>query len=241
LPIPDLLVRAQPACDAASIAIIVPLLNEADGLPRLLQRLQGCRADEMVIVDGGSTDGSTQLLEKSGIRWLASPPGRAVQMNAGARVCTSDFLLFLHTDTDISSDGIEILRGLARKSEVVGGRFDVRLSGAGMALRVIEWFINFRSRLTRINTGDQAMFVRREVFERMDGFASIPLMEDIEFSRRLKRQGSIACLHQKVQTSSRRWEKDGILRTVLLMWGLRLLFWLGVSPTRLAAMYHPIR
>lgn len=224
-----------------SIAVIVPLLNEAGELPRLLNRLQACGADELVIVDGGSTDGSRQQLEASGLRWLTSSPGRAVQMNNGARICTSDILLFLHADTEISPDHIEIMRGLACKPEIAGGRFDVRLSGRHMALRVIERFINLRSRLTRISTGDQAMFVRREIFERMGGFAVIPLMEDIEFSRRLKRQGSVACLRRRVLTSSRRWEQHGILRTILLMWTIRLLFWMRVSPAKLAVMYHHIR
>ena len=221
--------------------MLVPLLNEADGLPRLLQSLKACAPDELVLVDGGSSDGTAQLLQESGLRWLSSKPGRAVQMNAGAELCESDILLFLHADTDISSDGVEFLRGLARTPGMVGGRFDVRLSGQHAALRVIECLINLRSRLSRISTGDQAMFVRRDVFEAMGGFSDIPLMEDIEFSRRLKRRGKIACLRQKVSTSSRRWDQHGMVRTVLLMWRLRLLYWLGVSPAKLATMYRDAR
>lgn len=241
MPIPDTDAHTRATSDVISVAVIVPLLNEAAELPRLLHRLRTCAADEMVVVDGGSTDDSRRLLQASGVRWLASPPGRAVQMNNGARVCTSDILLFLHADTEICSDHIETLRGLTRRSGVVGGRFDVRLTGNGMALRVVEYFINLRSRMTGISTGDQAIFVRREVFERMGGFADIPLMEDIEFSRRLKRQGGISCLRQRVRTSSRRWEQYGTVRTVLLMWRLRLLFRLGIPPARLAEMYHHIR
>jgi len=120
---------------------------------------------------------------------------------------------------------------------VVGGRFDVRLSGRHPAFRVIEFFINWRSRLTRISTGDQAMFVRRNVFERLGGFPQWPLMEDVEFSRRLKREGQIACLHRRVLTSSRRWEKHGIVHTVLLMWWLRLRYWLGANPETLKRHY----
>ncbi|OIO70482.1 MAG: glycosyl transferase [Zetaproteobacteria bacterium CG1_02_55_237] len=224
-----------------SVAVVVPLLNEADGLPRLLQKLGACRVEELVLVDGGSCDGTPKMLQESGHRWLSSKPGRAIQMNAGARVCKSDIILFLHADTEISSDSLEFLRDLAINQEIVGGRFDVRLSGGHVALRMIEWFINLRSRLSKISTGDQAIFVRREVFESMGGFADLPLMEDIEFSRRLKRQGSVACLRQKVCTSSRRWERYGIARTVLLMWRLRLLYWLGVSPAKLAVMYRDAR
>ena len=221
--------------------MVIPLLNEAGGLPRLLQRLRECAPDELVLVDGGSSDGTAQILQESGHRWLTSEPGRAVQMNAGSKVCNSNIILFLHADTEISSDNIEFLRGLALSSEIVGGRFDVRLSGSHAALRVIEWFMNLRSRLSRISTGDQAMFVRRDVFEAMGGFSEIPLMEDIEFSRRLKQRGKTACLRQKVSTSSRRWEGHGMVRTVLLMWRLRLLYWLGVSPEKLADMYRDAR
>jgi rSAM/selenodomain-associated transferase 2 len=223
------------------VAVVVPLLNEADGLPRLLQSLKACAPDELVLVDGGSSDGTVQILQGSGFRFLASKPGRATQMNTGAKACVSDIILFLHADTEINSDSIEFLRGLSKESGLVGGRFDVRLSGQHAALRVIEWFINLRSRLSRVSTGDQAIFVRREVFEVMGGFCDIPLMEDVEFSRRLKRRGRIACLRHKVCTSSRRWERHGMVRTVLLMWWLRLLYWLGVSPVKLAAMYRDAR
>jgi len=229
------------ASKRGSVAVVVPLLNEADGLPRLLQSLKACAPDELMLVDGGSSDGTAQILQGSELRFLTSKPGRAVQMNAGARVCESDIILFLHADTDISSGSVEFLRELGGKPDMVGGRFDVRLSGQQIALRVIEWFINLRSRLSRISTGDQAMFVRREVFEAMGGFSDIPLMEDVEFSRRLKRRGKIACLRQKVCTSSRRWEGHGMVRTVVLMWRLRLLYWLGVSPEKLVEMYRDAR
>lgn len=227
--------------DAPRIAVIVPLLNEASGLPRLLDALARCGAGEVLAVDGGSADGTREILEKSGVRWLPERPGRAVQMNAGARAAGADILLFLHADTCIGPAHIGAVREAMRDPHVVGGRFDVRLSGSHPALRVIERLINLRSRLSRISTGDQAMFVRREVFETMGGFAEIPLMEDVEFSVRLKRLGKIACLRQTVLTSSRRWERHGIVRTVLLMWRLRLLFALGVSPEKLAASYRDAR
>jgi len=221
--------------------VIVPLLNEAAALPRLLHHLQLCGADGLLIVDGGSTDGTRQQLEESTVRWLVSDPGRAVQMNAGANLCDSEILLFLHADTELERSHVQAVREVMRDDAIAGGRFDVRLTGAHAGLRVIGWFMNLRSRLSGISTGDQAMFVRREVFAAMGGFAEIPLMEDIEFSKRLKRQGRIACLRQRVRTSSRRWEKHGILSTVLLMWRLRLLYWLGVAPEKLAAMYRDAR
>jgi len=208
--------------------------------------LAQCGAEQCLIVDGGSVDGSPGLfensaIEQSGICWLDANPGRASQMNAGAAVADSDILLFLHADTRLDASHLMAVREVMGRNDVVGGRFDVRLSGPHAALRVVEWFINLRSRISRISTGDQVMFVRRDVFARMDGFADIPLMEDVEFSRRLKRQGKIACLRQRVITSSRRWERHGILATVVLMWRLRLFYGLGMSPAKLAAMYRDAR
>jgi len=233
--------------DAPGIALIVPVLNEAAGLPGLFDMLAQCGAEQCLIVDGGSVDGSAALLEQSGIRWMTANAGRASQMNAGAAVADADILLFLHADTILDASHLmavrEVMRrgNLMERGDVVGGRFDVRLSGPHAVLRVIEWFINLRSRISRISTGDQAMFVRRDVFIRMGGFADIPLMEDVEFSRRLKLHGKIACLSQRVITSSRRWERHGILATVLLMWRLRLMFWLGVPAEKLAAIYRQAR
>jgi len=224
-----------------SLAVIVPVLNEAHGLPSLLRRLKDLYADECLVVDGGSTDESCQILAGSGVRWLASKRGRGVQMNAGCKEIKSDIFLFIHGDTDLCVEHIDDLKAVMGDTKFVGGRFDVRLSGAHPAFRVIEFMMNLRSRLSGISTGDQAIFVRREVFDKVGGFPELPLMEDIAFSRLLKKQGEIACLRRKIVTSSRRWEKHGIVRTVLLMWRLRLLYWLGFSPDRLAAMYREAR
>jgi len=219
----------------------VPLLNESARLSRLLEMLTALNADEVMLVDGGSTDGSDQLLVSSHFRWIKSEPGRALQMNSGAGRCQSDILLFLHADTEMSFDALTHLREAMQNLNIVGGRFDVRLSGTRPAFRMIEWFINTRSRLTRISTGDQCQFVRRDLFESMNGFPDQPLMEDVEFSERMKRAGRIACLHDKVTTSSRRWEKHGILRTILLMWKLRFLYAMGAKPEQLAKMYSDAR
>ena len=224
-----------------SVAIVVPILNEGDRLPHLLYLLKCLHADEVILVDGGSRDGSDLLLSASSFKWIKSGQGRAVQMNCGASKCHSDILLFLHADTELERDGLERLREVMLQPDVVGGRFDLRLSGDHPAFRIIEWFINTRSRLNKISTGDQCQFVRREVFERLGGFPEQPLMEDVAFSKRLKELGKIACLRDKVTTSSRRWEQHGILKTVLLMWKLRLYYWLGVSPERLAAIYRDAR
>jgi len=227
--------------DALSIAVVVPVLNEAGELVRRLPQLLSLNADELMIVDGGSTDKSLQLLQRAGVEVISGKPGRAAQMNAGASESKSDIILFLHIDTDCASSNLLAIKSDMQDAAAVGGRFDVHLSGHHPMFRIIGFFINLRSRLTRISSGDQAMFVRRDVFERMGGFSDIPLMEDIEFSRRLKRQGKIICLRQKVITSSRRWEKHGIGRTILLMWKLRLLHWLGLPAEKLAEMYRQAR
>jgi len=225
----------------SSIAIIIPVFNEASVLAELIERLQAVGADELIFVDGGSCDESRRLLAHSGVRWLQSESGRATQMNTGAEDCISDILLFIHADTMVSSSNILAVRETMEDDSYVGGRFDVRLSGNNIAFRIIEWLINMRSRLTGISTGDQCQFVRRSVFEQMSGFPEQSLMEDIEFSKRLKRQGRIACLRKTVITSSRRWEQHGMMATVWLMWKLRFLYWFGVSPETLAQMYRQVR
>jgi len=224
-----------------SIAIIVPVFNEEHVVPALMAQLPQLGANEWIVVDGGSTDATCRLLNESAIHWIHSGFGRAAQMNAGAKACKSEILLFIHVDTSIDSSHMLALKQAMQNKSVVGGRFDVSLSGGGLVLRVIAWFINARSRLTGISTGDQCQFVRRSVFERMGGFPEQALMEDIEFSKRLKRLGTIVCLREKVVTSSRRWQAHGIMPTVWLMWKLRLLYWLGVSPEKLASMYQQVR
>jgi len=225
----------------SAIAIIVPVFNEEGMLPALIASLARLSVQDVCIVDGGSTDDTRQLLKDSAMRWVVSSPGRAVQMNVGAQRASSDIIVFIHADTIIDSSHILAIQQAMQDESVVGGRFDIRLSGDSFALRVVAWFINMRSRLTGISTGDQCQFVRRAVFERMGGFPEQALMEDIEFSRRLKRYGNIACLSGPVVTSSRRWEAHGIMRTVWLMWKLRLLYWLGVSPEKLSSMYRQAR
>lgn len=223
------------------ISVIIPTLNEASVIGRTLSSLRGNGAVETIVVDGGSTDGTQAIAHQYADRVLSSPPGRARQMNAGAEVASGDVFLFLHADTLLPADFAEVIsRALARPA-VLGGRFDVCLDGTGWIFRVIETFINLRSRLTRIATGDQGIFIRRAVFFELGGYPEVPLMEDLALSKKMKRAGEVACLREQVMTSARRWQKGGVLRTVLLMWVLRFCHFVGVSPVRLKAFYTDTR
>ena len=194
------------------------------------------RGHEVIVVDGGSTDGTADLAAPLCDRFLRSEKGRARQMNAGAALASGDALVFLHADTRLPplADRF-IFEGLQDSS---WGRFDVAIEGSTRALKLVACAMNLRSRLTGIATGDQAIFVRRDAF---GGFPLIPLMEDIAFSRQMKRRVRPACVRERVVTSGRRWETHGIVRTIVLMWRLRLLYALGVGPGRLARRYADAR
>lgn len=214
--------------------MIVPALNEAAGIAAMLEALQPLRrgGHEVIVADGGSTDGTASLAAPLADRVISAPRGRAAQMNAGAAAATGDALLFLHADTMLPADADSLVG--AALAERPWGRFDVAIEGRSPLLAMVAFFMNARSRLTGIATGDQAIFVLRREFP---GFPAIPLMEDVEFSRRMKRLARPACLRAKVATSGRRWERDGVLRTILLMWRLRLAYWLGAPPEELARRY----
>jgi rSAM/selenodomain-associated transferase 2 len=233
------------------ISVIIPALNEERALPATLAHTLPFGFDEVIVVDGGSSDGtreivgasifSTQRSVPSTLRLLTSSPGRARQMNAGAKAANGEALLFLHADTRLPLDAKTQIELALGNDACVGGRFDVRFEpDAGLGW-VISRLMNARSRLTGISTGDQAIFVRRAMFDALGGFADIPLMEDVDFSRRLKRQGLTAALRAQVVTSYRRWQFSGPVRTIVLMWALRFLYWLGVSPVRLKALYNDER
>ncbi len=190
-------------------------------------------------MDGGSDDATTQVAARfSRVRLLTSPRGRARQMNAGAHASRGDVLLFLHADTWLPDGALGAVTTALEDSRVVGGRFDIRFDSPRAVFRMIAFFMNLRSRMSGISTGDQAIFVRRQVFEAMGGYPDMPLMEDVELSRRLKRRGRLAALPCRVTTSSRKWEREGALRTMALMWALRFLYMAGVPPARLHRWYY---
>jgi rSAM/selenodomain-associated transferase 2 len=219
------------------ISIIIPVLNEAGCIEECLAALQGLRprGHEVIVVDGGSVDETVRRAAPLCDRLLHSACGRARQMNAGAAAAAGDWLVFLHADTRFLFDLDQVLRG--PDATGVWGRFDVRLSGRRFIFRVIEWCINLKSRLTGIATGDQALFVTRELFNRVGGFPDLPLMEDVAMSRLLKRHAPPAGLRQRVITSSRRWEENGVFRTIVQMWSLRLRYYAGINPAGLAREY----
>lgn len=222
------------------LSVIIPALDEAANLERLLPDLIArCPGVEIIVVDGGSADRTAEVVRRCpGARYQTSARGRARQMNAGARAARGDVILFLHADTVLPPGAPAAVARALADAGVAGGRFDVRFATPRWPFRVIAAFMNWRSRVTRIATGDQAIFLRRAAFEALGGYPDIPLMEDIELSRRLKRLGRMACLRLRVTTSARKWERDGILRTVLLMWTLRFLYWCGMDAGRLHAWYY---
>jgi rSAM/selenodomain-associated transferase 2/rSAM/selenodomain-associated transferase 1 len=232
-----------------SLRIVIPVLNEGEGLAAQLRALQPLRArgTEVVVVDGGSTDTTWAIARALADRVLLASRGRATQMNAGAHCNACLYgrakspgaqptaLLFLHADTQLPSDADKlILRALQTAH---WGRFDVQIDSTHWPLRMVAGMMNLRSRLTGIATGDQAIFVRRDSFEALGGFAPIPLMEDIAFSKSLAGFGAPACLRNQVVTSARRWQKYGVWRTILLMWRLRIAYFFGSAPQALAQRY----
>ena len=219
---------------AQRLSVVVPTLNEAAGIEACLAALAPLRAHghEVIVADGGSTDGTARLAAPLADRVLEAPRGRAAQMNAGAAAASGDALLFLHADTFLPPDADRAV--LAALAAHAWGRFDVSIDSDDPRLAVIAYFMNRRSRLTGIATGDQAIFVRRDAFA---GFPPIALMEDVAFSRAMRRVSPPACLAARVRTSPRRWERRGVARTVLLMWRLRLAYWRGADPDELARRY----
>jgi len=236
------------------VCVVVPVYNEgSDQLKSWLDALSSylTEQDQLILVDGDSSDNTLELLRswaaerKLGVchslKVVVAQKGRALQMNAGAQqakpIESDDPLLwFLHSDSGFQQQHFEYLRSL--KAGCQWGRFDVALSGAHWQFRIIETLINWRSRLTRVMTGDQGIFIRQSVFQNINGYAEIPLMEDIELSKRLRQLYKPDCNGPVLKTSSRRWEKHGILKTVFLMWKLRFEYWRGVSPEKLVKEYY---
>jgi rSAM/selenodomain-associated transferase 2 len=225
------------------LSIIVPVLDEAAGIAETLIALAPFRQRgvEVIVADGGSGDDTVALARPLADHVLSAPRGRAAQMNAGAAAASGDVLLFLHADTVLpdDADGL-VLYGLADTGRI-WGRFDVEIEGRNPLLALVAGMMNWRSQITGIATGDQAMFMTRDAFNAAGGFPDIALMEDIALSKKLKRAGRPLCLAARIRTSARRWTRNGTIRTIVLMWRLRLAYWLGADPAALAQRYGDVR
>lgn len=236
-----------------TISVIIPTFNEESALPATLEHTFRLGFDEILVVDGGSSDRTRDIvlqfalaqtraaITECPVLVIKAQPGRASQMNAAAELSHSDVLLFLHADTVLPKEARHRIVAALSDQSCVGGRFDVRFDRPTKLGGIISMMMNIRSRISGIATGDQAIFVRREVFERMRGYSPIPLMEDLDFTRRLKKQGRVAAMRETVTTSYRRWEQHGPARTIVRMWSIRLLYWLGVSPHVLSRFYTDAR
>jgi rSAM/selenodomain-associated transferase 2 len=229
------------------LSVIMPVLNEEQILGKTLSHSLALGFDEVIVVDGSSQDRTTDLvtslmqINDGTLSLLIASPGRASQMNAGAAISQGDVLVFVHADTQLPANArVQIEQALADPAYACG-RFDVQFEPETRWGRIISGMMNRRSRWSGIATGDQALFVRRECFEQLGGFADVPIMEDIDFTRRLKRAGRMAALQSTVVTSYRRWKQGGPLKTIALMWLLRALYWLGISPRTLTRMYVHVR
>lgn len=223
----------------AKTLIVIPVLNESATLAVQFEQLRVLQDQgaKILFVDGGSSDNTVEMIRAGGFAFVESERGRAIQMNTGARALPSAHLIFLHSDTHLSPRALEQVRHYLSQG-YLWGRFDVRIMGQSPWLAIVAFCMNTRSRLTGIATGDQTFFMTRDAFERVGGFPVQPLMEDIEMSKRLKRVGAPACLRERVETSGRRWEQNGVWNTIVLMWRLRWAYWRGTPATALARLYR---
>lgn len=226
-----------------TVSVIIPVLHEQAVINAAIAHLRAIGSDEMeeiVVVDGDPDADTLKGIEDGGVRRLAAGAGRGVQMNAGAAVAQGDILLFLHADTRLPARAFRMIAGCLEGERFVGGAFDLGIGSAGLAFRVIEKVATLRSRLTRIPYGDQAIFVKRDYFRRIGGYGEMPLMEDVDLMRRIKREGrAIFIIPEKVSTSGRRWSREGVVRCTVRNWTIMLLYLAGFSPERLARRYPP--
>ncbi len=224
-----------------TFSIIIPTLNEEITLEFTLNSIPISPSLEIIVVDGNSQDRTREIANTKTSQVYISPPGRARQMNLGAQKAQGKILLFLHADSLIPAGGLEAISKAMEDPHVIGGAFRLRINAAGWGYRLIAWGANLRTRLLGLPYGDQGIFIRRKIFQEMGGFQEIPLMEDIDLIRRMKKIGSLRILPQLILTSARRWEKEGLLYTTLRNWSLASLYLVGVSPYRLYNWYRPVR
>ena len=222
----------------SKISIIIPTLNEAETIGPLLSLLEGIPGTEVIVVDGGSNDGTASVAEKAGVRVIKTAAGRALQLNKGAEAAGGEIFLFLHCDTRLPPGFAEQVRETAGRPGVATGAFSCSIDGSGVGFRVLERLINFRSRVLQMPYGDQALFMTREMFSGAGGFPLQPVMEDFELVRRLKRRGRVSILSSRSVTSARRWKRGGILKTTAVNQAIIICYLLGVSPERLAGWYR---
>jgi rSAM/selenodomain-associated transferase 2 len=224
------------------LSVIVPMINEERAIAATLEAIRaGAPRAEIILIDGGSSDRSVEIARPRCDRLIEGRRGRARQMNAGAIVSSGDAIAFVHADTILPSTFAREIDFALSDARVAGGRFDLAFDIHHFAFDLVATMINLRSRMMRSATGDQAIFVRREVFDRLGGYAEIDLCEDVDFVRRMRRVGRVACLRSRVITSARRWQSGGIVRTVLRMWLIKTLFLAGVSPVWLKRHYADTR
>ncbi|MEH2064394.1 MAG: TIGR04283 family arsenosugar biosynthesis glycosyltransferase [Nostoc sp.] len=223
---------------SSRISIIIPAINEAVNIKEANATTQPSTNIEVIVVDGGSKDHTPKIAQSLGIKVISSSPGRAVQMNAGALAASGDILLFLHADTRLPTGFDEMIRTALQQPGTVAGAFNLRIDASLLSLRWVEWGVNLRSHFYQMPYGDQAIFVTKEVFEQIGSFPQLPIMEDFEFIRRLKRLGRIVIIPTPVVTSARRWLQKGVFKTTLLNQIVIIAYLLGVSPERIRSWYR---
>jgi len=227
--------------EAINLSVIIPVLNEAETIAQTLQYLQA-PAVEIILVDGGSSDPTVAIAKESGAKVILSPePGRAIQMNTGAQYATADTLLFLHADTQLPLNYRQLVQETLAKPKTVAGAFLLKINGQNPLLRLIEKGVNARSRFLQMPYGDQGIFLKKETFEKVGGFPILPIMEDFQLIRTLKKQGKIRLAAASVLTSARRWERLGVIQTTLINQIIIIGYFLGIPPSQLKQWYASCR